>query len=188
LSAGCAKKPKDVAIGTKRGKGWITLSPLPKQPEPKHLPRLKTEILRSFGVIGLLDIFKEAAMLTGCLDCFESTGSREAIVPDLLHKRLLLCLYGLGTNMGLKRMAGVDPHITASKKFHAVDQNLLTQWHARYHGPGVLVRLPCGTPLGLHLFAVKVLYLLGGGRHARRGAAPLYRDDDQASHDRFARP
>src|SRR5579884_1053585 len=84
-------------------------------------------------------------------------------------------LYGRGTNMGLKRMAGVDPRITAedlrytrrrylhkehlraaiaqvvnallharleaiwgettstcasdSKKFQAVDQNLLTQWH-----------------------------------------------------------
>jgi TnpA family transposase len=124
-------------------------------------------------------------MLTGCLDCFQSTGSREALDPELLLKRLLLCIYGMGTNMGLKRMAGVDPHITAedlrytrrrylhkehmraaiaqvvnallrarhesiwgattstcasdSKKFHAVDQNLLTQWHARYRGPGVLV-------------------------------------------------
>jgi TnpA family transposase len=178
-------KPKDVAIGTKRGKGWITLSPLPAQPEPKHLPRLKTEILRRWGVVGLLDILKEAAMLTGCLDCFQSTGSREALEAELLHKRLLLCLYGMGTNMGLKRMAGVDPRITAedlrytrrrylhkehlraaiaqvvnallharleaiwgettstcasdSKKFQAVDQNLLTQWHARYRGPGVLV-------------------------------------------------
>jgi len=180
-----AKKPNDVSIGTKRGKGWITLSPLPKQPEPKHLPRIKTEILRRFGVIGLLDILKEAAMLTGCLDCFQSTASREALPLDLLQKRLLLCMYGMGTNMGLKRMAGVDPYITAedlrytrrrylhkeylraaiarvvnallharleaiwgattstcasdSKKFHAVDQNLLTQWHARYRGPGVLV-------------------------------------------------
>ena len=123
-------------------------------------------------------------MLTGCLDCFQSTGSREALEHELLHKRLLLCLYGMGTNMGLKRMAGVDPRITAedlrytrrrylhkehlrtiaqvvnallharleaiweeatstcasdSKKFVAVDQNLLTQWHARYRGPGVLV-------------------------------------------------
>ena len=76
-------------------------------------PRVKTEILRRWGVIGLLDILKEAAMLTGCLDCFQSTGSREAIPLDLLHKRLLLCIYGMGTNMGLKRMAGVDPHITA---------------------------------------------------------------------------
>ena len=180
-----AKKPSDVAIGTKRGKGWITLSPLPKQSEPKHLPRLKTEILRRWGVIGLLDMLKESAMLTGCLDCFQSTGSREALDPELLHKRLLLCMYGMGTNMGLKRMAGIDPRITAedlrytrrrylhkehmraaiaqvvnallrarlesiwgaatstcasdSKKYHAVDQNLLTQWHARYRGPGVLV-------------------------------------------------
>src|SRR5260370_40701254 len=108
-----AKRPSDVAIGTKRGKGWITLSPLPKQPEPKHLPRLKTEILRRWGVLGLLDMLKESAMLTGCLDCFQSTGSREAIDPELLHKRLLLCMYGMGTNMGLKRMAGVDPNITA---------------------------------------------------------------------------
>ncbi len=107
-------KPKDVAIGTKRGKGWITLSPLPAQPEPKHLPRLKTEILRRWGVIGLLDILKEAAMLTGCLDCFQSTGSREALPPELLHKRLLLCLYGMGTNMGLKRMAGVDPPLAST--------------------------------------------------------------------------
>jgi Domain of unknown function (DUF4158)/Tn3 transposase DDE domain len=106
-------KPKDVAIGTKRGKGWITLSPLPAQSEPKHLPRLKTEIIRRWGVTGLLDILKESAMLTGCLDCFQSTGSREALDPELLQKRLLLCLYGMGTNMGLKRMAGVDPHITA---------------------------------------------------------------------------
>ncbi len=179
------KKPSDVALGTKRGKGWITLSPLPVQPEPKHLPRVKTEIIRRWGVVGLLDILKESAMLTGCLDCFQSTGSREALDPELLQKRLLLCMYGMGTNMGLKRMAGVDPNITAedlrytrrrylnkeqmraaigqvvntlfrarleaiwgeatstcasdSKKFHAVDQNLLTQWHARYRGPGVLV-------------------------------------------------
>jgi TnpA family transposase len=180
-----AKKPKDVAIGRKRGKGWITLSPLPAQPEPKHLPRLKTEIVRRWGMTDLLDMFKESALLTGWTECFLSTGSREAVRPDLLQKRLLLCIFGMGTNIGLKRLAGVDPNIDAehlrytrrrylhtdhfraaiahvvdallharqeaiwgettstcasdSKKFHAVDQNLLTQWHARYRGPGVLV-------------------------------------------------
>ena len=180
-----AKKPNDVVIGTKRGKGWITLSPLPAQPEPKQLPRVKTEIIRRWGMTDLLDMFKESALLTGCLDCFQSTGSREALDPELLQKRLLLCIYGMGTNIGLKRLAGVDPNIDAeqlrytrrrylhkdhmraaiaqvvnallharqeaiwgettstcasdSKKFHAVDQNLLTQWHARYRGPGVLV-------------------------------------------------
>ena len=180
-----AKKPKDVVIGRKHGKGWITLSPLPAQPEPKHLPRLKTEIVRRWGMTDLLDMFKESALLTGWTECFLSTGSREAVRPDLLQKRLLLCIFGMGTNIGLKRLAGVDPNIDAehlrytrrrylhtdhfraaiahvvnallharqeaiwgettstcasdSKKFHAVDQNLLTQWHARYRGPGVLV-------------------------------------------------
>jgi hypothetical protein len=180
-----AKKPGDVVIGTKRGKGWITLSPLPAQSEPKHLPRVKTEIIRRWGMTDLLDMFKESALLTGCLDRFQSTGSREALDPELLQKRLLLCIYGMGTNIGLKRLAGVDPNIDAeqlrytrrrylhkdhmraaiaqvvnallharqeaiwgettstcasdSKKFHAVDQNLLTQWHARYRGPGVLI-------------------------------------------------
>ena len=146
---------------------------------------MKTEIIRRWGITGLLDMLKESAMLTGWTDCFTSTGSREAIDPELLLKRLLLCIYGIGTNMGLKRMAGVDPNIDVehlrytrrrylhkdhvraaitqvvnallrirqeaiwgeatstcasdSKKFHAVDQNLLTQWHARYRGPGVLV-------------------------------------------------
>jgi hypothetical protein len=82
--------------------------------ELSHLPRLKTEILRRWGVIGLLDMLKESAMLTGCLDCFQSTGSREALDPEVLQKRLLLCMYGMGTNMGLKRMAGVDPNITVT--------------------------------------------------------------------------
>jgi hypothetical protein len=31
-------------------------------------------------------------MLTGCLDCFQSTGSREALDPELLQKHLLLCI------------------------------------------------------------------------------------------------
>ncbi len=234
-----AKKPSDVAIGTKRGKGWITLSPLPKQPEPKHLPRLKTEILRRWGVLGLLDMLKESAMLTGCLDCFQSTGSREAIDPELLHKRLLLCMYGMGTNMGLKRMAGVDPNITAedlrytrrrylhkehmraaiaqvvnallrarlesiwgaatstcasdSKRFYAVDQNLLTQWHARYRAPGVLVywhverRSVCiYSQLKSCTSSVKILYFFRSGSDAGGSAAPLYRHDHQAPDDRFA--
>lgn len=79
-----AKKPTDVTIGTKRGKRWITLSPLPAQPQPKHLPRLKTEIIRRWGITGLLDMLKESAVLTGWTDSFTSTGSREALDPDLL--------------------------------------------------------------------------------------------------------
>ena len=35
---------------------------------------------------------------------FRTVGTREVLSPDVLQRRLLLCLYGLGTNAGLKRM------------------------------------------------------------------------------------
>src|SRR5260370_22739960 len=50
-----AKKPKDIAIGRKLGKGGITLSPLPPQPRPQHLPRLETVIVRRCGMTDALD-------------------------------------------------------------------------------------------------------------------------------------
>ena len=105
--------------------------------------------------------------------------------PQTLQRRLLLCLYGLGTNTGLKRVASEEngqsyrdllyvrrrylstdglreaiarivnaifrvrnPTIwgetttacaSDSKKFAAWDQNLLTEWHIRYRGPGIMV-------------------------------------------------
>src|SRR5215213_1407097 len=95
------------------------------------------------------------------------------------------CLYGLGTNTGLKRMAVGNDDVTYkdllyirrrfiscdhlrnantqivnailsarqediwgeatttcasdSKKFSAWAQNLVTEWHARYHGPGIVI-------------------------------------------------
>lgn len=110
---------------------------------------------------------------------------REHLDRRVLRRRLLLCLYGLGTNTGLKRMAtgqeddspkdllyvrrrflsleGLRQTIAQvvnatlevrlsqvwgeattacasdSKQFGAWDQNLLTEWHHRYGGRGVMV-------------------------------------------------
>jgi TnpA family transposase len=118
-------------------------------------------------------------------DVFRTVGSREALPSDVLQRRLLLCLHGLGTNAGLKRMcssggddsyadlqyvrrryvtkehlrsaiaqvcnaifhvrdAGIWGEATTacasdSKKFGAWDQNLMTEWHVRYGGPGVMI-------------------------------------------------
>jgi TnpA family transposase len=104
-----------------------------------------------------------------------------------LQPRLLRCLYGLGTNTGLKRVLVGAPelsypdllyigrryiHTTAlreaiarvanatfairrsdiwgegttacasdAKKFGAWDQNLMTEWHIRYGGRGVMIYL-----------------------------------------------
>src|SRR3546814_10368106 len=55
---------------------------------------------------GLLDVLKEAALDTGLMDAFETSASRVTLSKAALAQRLLLCLYGLGTNAGLKRVAG----------------------------------------------------------------------------------
>ncbi len=173
-----------VQILPKRG-GWISLSPLPPQAEPPNLGYLKAELFRHWPVVGLLDMLKETDFRVHFTDVFRSPTPREHLDLATLQKRLLLCLYGLGTNIGLKRVAAGDhgeshrelvytlqrylspehlraairevvnaifqvrlPHIwgeattacaSDSKKFGAFDQNLLTEWHARYRGPGVMI-------------------------------------------------
>jgi TnpA family transposase len=186
LTALDANVPKNSAItlrptGTKR----IKLSPLEPQAEPVNLARLKTDIAQRWSMTSLLDVLKETDLLTSFTDHFTSVASRETLDRATLQKRLLLCLYGLGTNTGLKRISAGDgastyqdlryvrrrfihrdqlraaiahvvnaifrarlPQIwgegttacaSDSKKFGAWDQNLLTEWHIRYHGRGVMI-------------------------------------------------
>ena len=57
----------------------------------------------------LLDILKEANLRVQFTEQFTSTASRETLERETLQRRLLLCLYGLGTNTGLKGIcAGID--------------------------------------------------------------------------------
>ncbi|MEL6490071.1 MAG: Tn3 family transposase [Cyanobacteria bacterium J06621_3] len=173
-----------VKILDKRG-GWIHLTPLSEQPEPEHLRALKAEISRRWSVLPLLDVLKETECRLQFTEHFKSMASREALPAGELRKRLLLCLYALGTNLGIKRIAhgehGVGyfelhyvrrkffsktalsqaitdvanaifrvrlPHIwgeattacaSDSKQFGTWDQNLMTEWHARYKGRGVMI-------------------------------------------------
>jgi TnpA family transposase len=141
----------------------------------------------------LLDILKEADLRTDFTEHFTSVASREALDRATLQKRLLLCLSGLGTNTGLKRVSTADPHTSYqdlryvrrrfihkeqlrneqlrnaiarvvnaivaarlpqvwgegttacasdAKKFGAWDQNLMTEWHIRYSGRGVMIYWP----------------------------------------------
>lgn len=84
---------------------WIHLTPVSKQPEPKHSKALKQEITRRWSMVPLLDVLKETEMRLQFTEHFKSTGNREALAPDELRKRLLLCLYAAGTNLGLKRIS-----------------------------------------------------------------------------------
>ncbi|WP_156121899.1 Tn3 family transposase [Halocynthiibacter namhaensis] len=167
------------------GENRISVTPLAPVPEPPGLAALKGEVTRAWPMTGLLDVLKETALDTGFLSCFQTSASREALPSVLRDQRLLLCLYGLGTNAGLKRVAAGSPDVSYdellhvrrryidpaslkaacaqvanatlairdpevwgmpgttcagdSTKFGAWDRNLMTEWHARYGGRGVMI-------------------------------------------------
>jgi TnpA family transposase len=168
-----------------KNSGRICLSPLPVQAEPANLAALKTRLLERWPMTSLLDVFKEAGLRIRFSDVFRSATAWESLDRELIQERLLLALYGLGSNAGIKRMSagqqrtnykdllyirrryitkdqlraairevvnatlrvrspeifghGTTACASDSKKFGAWDQNLMTEWHARYGGRGVMI-------------------------------------------------
>jgi len=168
-----------------RPQGWIRVAKMARQPDPPNLAGLKAEITRRWPLTGLLDVLKETELRVGFTQHFTGTGSRSALDDETLQRRLLLCLFGLGSNAGLKRVCATPPgeqyhdilyvrrrylhpdalrnaiaevvnaifrirasHIwgegttacaSDAKQFGAWDQNLLTEWHMRYGGRGVMI-------------------------------------------------
>jgi TnpA family transposase len=99
-----------VKIKTKNGQPWISVPTLDKLPEPKNLAAVKAEVGRRWGTIDLLDILKEADFLTGFTEEFVSVATREKLPKKVLQRRLLLCLFALGTNMGIRQMVATGEH------------------------------------------------------------------------------
>ena len=62
---------------------------------------LKGKIKRRWWMTNLLDMVKETDFRVGFTDSFKSLTGQHRIPQDELQKRLLLCLFGLGTNTGL---------------------------------------------------------------------------------------
>ncbi len=89
-------------VGTNQS--LIRVSPFPPVNEPLNLKQLKGEINRIWHQTSLLDILKETDLRVNFTRNFKSMGTREIIERETLQKRLLLCLYGMGTNTGLKRI------------------------------------------------------------------------------------
>lgn len=183
LNAGLPNNPK-VRL-RQQGNNLIHLTPLDRQPEPPNTAALKREIGRRWSDVELIDIIKEVDLRVNFTSAFRTSASRGALDPALLQQRLLLCLFGIGTNVGLKRVASQQPNVSFeelryvkrrfvqkealrtaisnivngtfrirnptiwgevttacasdSKKFGAYDQNLMTEWHARYGGRGIMI-------------------------------------------------
>ncbi|WP_088225402.1 Tn3 family transposase [Desulfosporosinus sp. FKB] len=183
LDVGIPKNPKVRII--EKGNGWITLSPLEPQAEPANLNRIKAELLRRWPMTSLLDVLKETDLRVSFTEKFKTVANREILDRETLQRRLILSLYGLDTNTGLKRISsgeheesykdllyvrrkfihrdnlrnaiaevvnaifrvrmqeiwgdGTTSCASDSKKFGAWDQNLMTEWHIRYRGRGVMI-------------------------------------------------
>ena len=173
-----------VKIQHKKDGYRISVSPSTPQPDPENLVFLKQEVNRRWWGTSLLEVLKETDLRVGFTQCLQSGTERFHMDRITLQRRLLLCLFGLGTNTGIKsmesrpaddykdllyirrRFLSVEglrqatsrvvnatlatrlPQIwgetttacaSDSKQFGAWDQNLLTEWHLRYGGRGVMV-------------------------------------------------
>lgn len=168
-----------------RPRNRISISPYPPLPEPPQLRRLKAELGRRWPMTSMLDVLKETDLRVEFTGDFHSVAGREMLDRGDLQERLLLCLFGLGTNAGLKAVTAGGGRVTYtdllhvrrrfihkdalraaiarvanavfeirrndiwgegttacasdSKRMGAWDQNLMTEWHARYGSPGVMI-------------------------------------------------
>jgi len=162
----------------------ISITPFEPQAEPENLATLKREITQRWPGTSLLDILKETDLRADFTRFIQSGTERSHMDKATLQRRILLSLFGMGTNTGIKsmeslpeddykellyirrrfisneglrqaiaqvvnatlavRLPGVWGEATTacaadSKQFGAWDQNLLTEWHLRYGGRGVMV-------------------------------------------------
>jgi TnpA family transposase len=168
-----------------KDKRRLSVSPLEPLPEPRALNDVKGEVFRRWHMTNLLDVIKEADLRVDVTGAFETLGHDERLSREVLQRRLLLCLFALGTNTGLARVSSGDTSVSYrellyvrrrfitkvslreaisrvvnatlaarqpeiwgegttacagdAKKFGAWDQNLMTEWHIRYGGRGVMI-------------------------------------------------
>jgi len=102
---------------------WTTkpkfiITPLTADKPPKTLEALKGTIAETWPMTSLLDMVKETALDTGFLREFTTAGQYQKIDQGSLNQRLLLCLYGLGTNAGIKRISAATSNATYDQLLH----------------------------------------------------------------------
>ncbi len=100
-----------VKITDKNG-GSIKVSPSEPQDPPHNIQRLYLEIQKKWSTINLIDILKEADLHIGFTDQFHTVASRQHLSSATLQQRLLLGLYAIGTNAGLKRISSANDDVT----------------------------------------------------------------------------
>ncbi len=100
-----------VKITDKNG-GSIKISPSAPQDPPHNIQCLYLEIQKKWSTINLIDILKEADLQIGFTERFHTAASRQNLSRETLQQRLLLSLYAIGTNAGLKRISSANDNAT----------------------------------------------------------------------------
>ncbi|MCP4408693.1 MAG: Tn3 family transposase [Gammaproteobacteria bacterium] len=111
--------------------GLIRLTPLEKQDEPTNLRALKKHIRQRWWMTSLLDILKEVDDRVNFTAAFHNLTGADRLPKAELRKRLLLCLYALGTNAGLTSVSmgnhGVSYANLQYTRRHYIDRASLRQ-------------------------------------------------------------
>jgi TnpA family transposase len=131
LNRSILTNPK-VVIKDRKKRGAIKITPFDPQHEPQNLEFLKLEIAKLWPNLDLIDILKEADFRIGFTKCLESAATRESINEETLTKRLLLCVFGLGSNTGLKRMSGLGKNQESYDSLRYVKRRFINCQNVRF--------------------------------------------------------
>ena len=88
------------------------------------------EIIKRWGYINLIDAFKEANIRIGFTDFLETVGKYSNLEADHLVMRLLLSLYAIGSNTGLKRISIANPDASETE-LHYVKRRFINPTNVR---------------------------------------------------------
>jgi TnpA family transposase len=83
----------------------LCVSPSSAQTEPENIDKLQQEIIQTWRSLNLLDIFKEADLDINFTSLMETIAKTQQLSGDDFRKKILLCLYALGTNTGLSKIS-----------------------------------------------------------------------------------
>lgn len=168
-----------------KNNGRIIVTPLTAQKESENTKQIKKHLQEKWKTTNLIDMLKEANLTLNFTEDFVSYGEKTYLKPNELSERLLLAIYGFGTNVGLKHISAGNEHISYhqlrhvkdyfltadnlknaigkianeifkirfpevwgntplavacdSTQFAAYIQNLISEYHNRYGGRGVMI-------------------------------------------------
>ena len=185
LNKDIVKNPNVEISTNKKGNSKIILTPLKAQKESENIRIIKAHLQEKWRAINLLDILKELELRNNFTKDFVSYGEKVYLDDQSLSERILLSIYGYGTNIGLKHACSSNSEITYgqlkhvknyfltsdnirntlkntanslfkirdpkiwgempvavacdSTQFSAYFQNMISEYHNRYGGRGVMI-------------------------------------------------